>query len=194
MILEFQVWCFSFVRFWSYKLPNVVSECIIEVYVLLDSFPVKQLSVRFLQHFEAPAYHQGVHSVGLLPATALVFQCCSCLPTHTRLHPANRTYISYVYMEYTYNNSVLRTFVKLLQDAVKERRKRTRRGRGGGGSVVHTGLLENSSVQRRLGSSSSDEDEGWSSPYSVSPSSLSLSLNMGKGETTCPKETSCSED
>lgn len=114
----------------------------------------------------------------LLPATA---QCCSCLPTHTCLHPANRTYISYVYMEYTYNNSVLRTFVKLLQDAVKERRKRMRRGRGGGSSVVHTGLLENSSVQRRLGSSSSDEDEGWSSPPSLSPSSLSLLLKYGEG-------------
>ena len=68
--------------------------------------------------------------------------------------PGNRTYISYVYMECTFNNSVLRTFTKLLQDTVKGRTRRV----GGGGE-----LLQSTSIQRdpqRAGSASSEENEG----------------------------------
>ena len=71
--------------------------------------------------------------------------------------PGNRTYISYVYMECTFNNSVLRTFTKLLQDTVKGRPRRV------GGGRVHPGLHEGASIQRdpqRAGSASSEENEG----------------------------------
>ena len=69
----------------------------------------------------------------------------------------NRIYISYVYMEYTFNNSVLRTFTKLLQDTVKGRMKPVGIGR------VRTGPFESTSIQRdpqRAGSASSEENEG----------------------------------
>ena len=60
-------------------------------------------------------------------------------------------------MEYTFNNSVLRTFTKLLQDTVKGRTKPVGIGR------VRTGLFESTSIQRdpqRAGSASSEENEG----------------------------------
>ena len=60
-------------------------------------------------------------------------------------------------MEYTFNNSVLRTFTKLLQDTVKGRTKPVGVGR------VRTGLLESTSIQRdpqRAGSANSEENEG----------------------------------
>ena len=40
---------------------------------------------------------------------------------HLPLHSGNRTYIGYVYMEYTQNNSVLLAFVEVLKTAVKRR-------------------------------------------------------------------------
>ena len=41
------------------------------------------------------------------------------------LSPAtgNRTFIGYMYMEYTYNNAVVRVFVKLLQESVEKKIK-----------------------------------------------------------------------
>ena len=60
-------------------------------------------------------------------------------------------------MEYTFNNSVLRTFTKLLQDTVKGRTRLV------GGGRVRTGLFESTSIQRdpqRAGSASSEENEG----------------------------------
>ena len=60
-------------------------------------------------------------------------------------------------MECTFNNSVLRTFTKLLQDTVKGRTRRV------GGGRVHPGLHEGASIQRdpqRAGSASSEENEG----------------------------------
>lgn len=82
---------------------------------------------------------------------AIVLNVSLCLPA------GNRIYISYVYMEYTFNNSVLRTFTKLLQDTVKGRTRLV------GGGRVRTGLFESTSIQRdpqRAGSSSSEENEG----------------------------------
>ena len=60
-------------------------------------------------------------------------------------------------MECTFNNSVLRTFTKLLQDTVKGKTRRV------GGGRVHPGLHEGASIQRdpqRAGSASSEENEG----------------------------------
>ena len=60
-------------------------------------------------------------------------------------------------MECTFNNSVLRTFTKLLQDTVKGRTRR------GGAGRVHPGLHESASIQRdpqRAGRTSSEENEG----------------------------------
>ena len=60
-------------------------------------------------------------------------------------------------MEYIFNNSVLRTFTKLLQDTVKGRTRLV------GGGRVRTGLFESTSIQRdpqHAGSSSSEENEG----------------------------------
>ena len=60
-------------------------------------------------------------------------------------------------MEYTFNNSVLRTFTKLLQDTVKGRTKSV------GGGRVHSGLFGSTSIQRdpqHAGSASSEENEG----------------------------------
>ncbi len=42
------------------------------------------------------------------------------VPFHTAGH---RTFIGYIYMEYVYNNPVLRMFVKLLLDSVGEEAK-----------------------------------------------------------------------
>ena len=35
----------------------------------------------------------------------------------------NRTYVGYMYTEVTYNNAVVRVFVKILQDAVYEKKQ-----------------------------------------------------------------------
>ena len=89
-------------------------------------------------------------------ASSLLMQLCWSKRLSLCL-PGNRTYISYVYMECTFNNSVLRTFTKLLQDTVKRRTRRV------GGGRVHPRLHESASIQRdlqRAGSASSEENEG----------------------------------
>ena len=76
-------------------------------------------------------------------------------------------------MEYTFNNSVLRTFTKLLQDTVKGRTKPV------GGGRVRTGLFESTSIQRdpqRAGSASSEENEGLEFTLLSSPSLLLFRL------------------
>ena len=87
-----------------------------------------------------------------------VSQCnCASLNVSLCLPAGNRIYISYVYMEYTFNNSVLRTFTKLLQDTVKGRTKLV------GGGRIRTGLFESTSIQRDsqcAESASSEENEG----------------------------------
>lgn len=40
----------------------------------------------------------------------------------------NRTYVGYLYTEVTYNNSVVRVFVQLLQDTVVRKRRVSRGG------------------------------------------------------------------
>ena len=42
----------------------------------------------------------------------------------------NRTYVGYLYTEVTYNNSVVRVFVQLLQDSVVKRRHLSGGARG----------------------------------------------------------------
>ena len=46
--------------------------------------------------------------------------------THTRTHarfPGHRTYMAYMYMEYTYNNLIVRLFVHRLLESLHKRRQ-----------------------------------------------------------------------
>ena len=47
---------------------------------------------------------------------------------HPYMFPGNRTYVGYLYTEVTYNNSVVRVFVQLLQDTVVRKRRVSRGG------------------------------------------------------------------
>ena len=62
--------------------------------------------------------------------------------TITFLPSGHRTYVGYMYLEYTRNNAVLRTFVQLLVDQVKGRH----RAKKGGVADYDHGIQRNDSI------------------------------------------------